>query len=513
MKKYYHPLRIYKIFIFLVTIFLLIKKKKRFLLFKPLKPKELKNTIIGLGASFIKLSQVLATRADFFSLDYINELKELHDELPPMNKEDFLKVYNRAFKDDIFSYFENKPIASASIGEVHKARLKSGELVAVKLRRYNIEKQVKADIKILNFFNNLFRPFFSLYTKNSIDAVISEFSKMILEEIDFLHEVKNLQDFSKTYKKSGVKFPKAYLKYCSENAIVMSFERGYRFDDRENLKRLNIDFYEIMNKLILFYTDQMLIRGYFHADPHPGNLLVNEDGQLILLDFGMVKKISNQTRIAIIELIKSANERDFELYIAACKRLGIIAYNAPQNLLEEFAQKMFDIFSDENLSSSSMQKLAFDLLSTTKELPFKLPQEAIFILRASAIIEGLGTTYIENFNGIKDILPVLQKHIPDALGAKERFFELIKNDITSFPLTHRRIKKIITDMSESAFVIHLSQDSIELFIEKIKVILKPILQGAVFIILSFYFLYSDFSYKEYISIIFLVFGIIRLIFI
>ena len=125
---------------------MVIKKRPSFLFFKPLSAKKLKETTINLGASFIKLAQVLATRADFFSKEYLEELKELHDQLPSMSKDEYEKVFNKAFKNNPFSSFQNTPIASASIGQVHIAYLKSGEKVAVKLLRFGIKNRVKADI-------------------------------------------------------------------------------------------------------------------------------------------------------------------------------------------------------------------------------------------------------------------------------------------------------------------------------------------------------------------------------
>ena len=263
---------------------------------KALKPKKLKETIFYLGASFIKLAQVLATRSDFFSKEYLDELKELHDKLPKMSKSDFEDVFKESFKQECFKKFENEPIASASIGQVHIAYLQDDTKVAVKLRRKNIEKQVRVDIKILNFFNKLFRPLFSYYTKNSIDAVINEFSSMIKDETNLTIELENLKKFSATYKDSGVLFPKPFEEFCSNSAIVMSFMDGFRFDDKTSLEKYDIDFKQIISKLVNFYTEQMLINGYFHADPHPGNLLVNTNGELILLDFGMVKNIPNRIK-------------------------------------------------------------------------------------------------------------------------------------------------------------------------------------------------------------------------
>ena len=490
---------------------MVIKKKPSFLFFKPLSAKRLKETTINLGASFIKLAQVLATRADFFSQEYLDELKELHDQLPSMSEKDCNTIFSRAFKENPFSSFDNIPIASASIGQVHIAYLKTGEKVAVKLRRRGIKNRVTADIKIISFFNTIFKPLFSHYTKNSIEAVVSEFSSMILQEVSLNHELANLQKFSKTYKDSGVKFPKAFEQICSDDALVMSYEEGFRFDDKESLLKENIDFKEIISKLVDFYTTQMLINGYFHADPHPGNLLVNKKGELILLDFGMVKSIPNNIRIAIIELIKAAHERDFELYINASKRLGTIAYEAPVNDLTLFTDKMFDIFSNENLSSESMQKLAFDVLESTRNFPFKLPSDAIYILRVSAIIEGLGTTYIENFNGIKDILPILQKNIPKALGANDSIIETIIDEIKSIPFSIKDLKSVIKQASSGELKIEVSNSQLEYISKEIKDFIKPIILSLALIFTSIFTLLYDKDLKDYALILFTV-GVIKLVY-
>ena len=255
----------------------------------------------------------------------------------------------------------------------------------------------------------------------------------------------------------------------------------------------------------------MLITGYFHADPHPGNLLVNKEGDLILLDFGMVKSIPNNTRIAIIELIKAANERDYDLYISANKRLGTIAYEAPVSELAEFTDKMFDIFSNENLSSESMQKLAFDVLEGTRNFPFKLPSDAIYILRVSAIIEGLGTTYIENFNGIKDILPILQKNIPKALGASDTILETIIDEIKSIPFTIKDFKSVIKQASNGELKIEVSQGQLEWIAKEIKDYIKPIVLSLGFIFTSIFMLLYDKDLKEFALILFSL-GLIKLIY-
>jgi len=495
-----------------MTIFLLIKHKERFLFFRTLSPEALKIQINDLGASFIKLAQVLATRADLFDDAYLEELRSLHDEIPPMSAEDYQNVYLSAFPDEEpFKHFKKTPIASASIGEVHEAWLKSGEHVAVKLRRFGIVAQVHADIRILTFFNHIFRPLFSHYTKNSMDALIAEFSDMILKEVSFEQELSNLKRFSSTYQKSGIVFPKPYEAYCSDDAIVMSFEEGMRFDDKEALLENKIDFYATMEKLIVFYTEQMLLNGYFHADPHPGNLLIRKDGTLVLLDFGMVKRISNPARIAIIEMVKSAHEQDFELYISSCKRLGVIAYEAPQDQMTELAQRMFDIFGDDSLDAISMQELAFGVMASMRDFPFKLPQEAVYILRASAIIEGLGTTYIDNFNGVKDILPILQKNIPRALGADNGILEALADEMGSLPLTLKQVRTSIQKLSEDEIRVHLSERQLEWLESRIGNRISAFKSSLLLIVLAFFLLALDPTLKFYAIAVF-VLGAIRLLY-
>ena len=454
---------------------------------------------------------MLATRADFFSSDYLEELKELHDQLPAMKNDEYKEIFNRAFPKNPFIIFDETPLASASIGQVHVAYLENNDKVAVKLRRKGIKSRVVADIRIINFFNTIFKPLFSHYTKNSIEAVVSEFSSMILQEVSLNNELSNLQKFSHMYKDSGVKFPKAYASISSDDALVMSFEEGFRFDDKENLKKENIDFNIIISKLVDFYTTQMLINGYFHADPHPGNLLVTKKGELILLDFGMVKSVPNNVRVAIIELIKAANERDYELYINASKRLGTIAYEAPVNELADFTDKMFDIFSNENLSSESMQQLAFEVLENTRDFPFKLPSDAIYILRVSAIIEGLGTTYIENFNGIKDILPILQKNIPKALGANDSIMETIVDEIKSIPFTIKDFKSVLKQASSGELKVQVSNDQLEWISKEIKDYVKPIILSLGLVLSSIFVLLYDKDLKD-IALVLFGLGIARLIY-
>ena len=507
----YAPIRIWRVFTFLLTLFLLIKRRSRFLFFRPLSPERLRDAVVSLGASFIKLAQVLATRSDFFDEHYMQALRGLHDELPPMETAAYERVFRRAFADNPFRTFDETAIASASIGQVHAATLQDGTRVAVKLRREGIAARVRADIRILGFFNVLFRPLFSHYTKHSVEAVISEFAKMISQEVSLDQERANLKKFAETYADQPIRFPSAFDHLSCDDALVMSFEVGWRFDDKAALRDAGIDFVPLIDRLVAFYTEQMLVRGYFHADPHPGNLLVSPEGELILLDFGMVKRVPNGIRIAIIELIKSANERDYERYVSASKRIGTVAYEAPESEVAEFTERMFEIFDNDALDSGSMQQLAFEVLEQTRNLPFKLPQEAIYILRVSAIIEGLGTTYIENFNGIKDILPILQKNIPRALGANDSILAMLRAELQALPIDMQAFRTTIRRASEGSLPVELSRLQTEWFQKELQEGLRPVITGVVLLFGSLFVLLYDPAYRDGALVLFGL-GVARLLF-
>ena len=200
------------------------------------------------------------------------------------------------------------------------------------------------------------------------------------------------------------------------------------------------------------------MKGFFHADPHPGNLLVTEAGELVLLDFGMVSRIPNAIRLAMINTVKAAYERDFELLVQATRKLGIITDSAPQDELTGLAEEIFRIFDNDQLSASSMQELAFGVMDALKEYPFKLPQEIVYVMRASSIIEGLGTSYIENYNGIKDVLPVLKANLTRALGERDSVWGVVTHELAQLPLTLVKARHLVDTLQQGDLTVHLAEE-------------------------------------------------------
>lgn len=483
------PQRSYGIFRFLLSVFLLFRRRPRWLLWRPLAPAALVESVRTLGASFLKLAQVLATRADFFDEDYLRELRQLHDRMPAMSEPDRQRAFRRAFPDpELFSAFDQVPLASASIGQVHKATLRSsGQVVAVKLLRDNIQFQVRIDILLLTLFLKIFRPLFTVQTRNSIEAVLQAFSRVIKQEVSMRQELANLELFRQVYAGSKVRFPVPYPDYCSDDALVMSFEEGVRFDDVAAMAELKVGFAELMQQLVLFYTEQMLVKGLFHADPHPGNLLVSPAGELILLDFGMVSRIPQSMRMAMIYAVKAAYERDFDLLVSATRKMGILTEESDPAALSSVAEQLFEIFDSAHLDASSMQELAFGVLDVLHDQPFKLPQDVIYVMRVSSLIEGLGTRHIENFNGIKDILPILQRSLPRALGEDGISAKRLHREVLQLPMTAIKTRKLVEMAERGELVVRMAPEDRQYLLGNLQTSLRALGWLLFFLALGFYF--------------------------
>jgi predicted unusual protein kinase regulating ubiquinone biosynthesis (AarF/ABC1/UbiB family) len=422
--------------------------------------------------------------------------------MPPMSEKHRKRAFKKAFPDPaIFRHFDEEPIASASIGQVHKAQLRdSGEIVAVKLLRQNIQFKVRVDIFLLNVFLCIFRPLFTDQTRHSIESVLRAFTKVILQEVSMLQELANLEHFSQVYADAGVRFPVPYKEYSSDTALVMSFEEGHRFDDVEAISRLDVPFEELMQKLVLFYTEQMLVKGYFHADPHPGNLLVSESGELVLLDFGMVSRIPQQMRQAMIYAVKAAYEKDFELLVSATRRMGVLTEESDFAALGSVAESLFEVFDSDHLNASSMQELAFGILEVLNDQPFKLPQDVIYVMRVSSLIEGLGTQYVENFNGIKDILPILKENLPRALGEDRLPLEKIKHEILQLPMTAMKARRVVELAEQGDLVVRMADADRRFLMERLMKYLKTLGWLIFFLALAFYLQQLQQQWAIYLSV-------------
>jgi len=394
--------------------------------------KWLTRIIAALGPTFIKLAQVISTRADFLPPAYLDALSTLQDEVPPVS---FSRIKPIIEKDsgksinDIFEKFTEEPLAAASVAQVYRAVYKSKDVI-VKVIRPDIEKNVAIDIKTLKSVLNLLKIFFPQNKSiQSISVVLREFSVTIYEEMDLIHEAKNIKEFGKIAKELDfIIIPETYQELTSKNILVMDFHKGVKITNFKKLKETGLQPKKIIDKLIEFYIYQSLITGIVHADPHPGNILVNEEGKIVMLDFGLVIHISEETKQNLIKAVLAGVKEDISGIIDAYYALGIINKEVSRQLLESMAGKLYKVLGQKDISSKKIQEIITEIMKSFYAFPFELPQNLVYIFKTAALLEGIGTAYNPSYNLVKDIIPVAKRYIKQTeLGKSFSPVNFIKN--------------------------------------------------------------------------------------
>src|SRR5215831_20595726 len=277
--------------------------------------RRLTKTIASLGPSFIKLAQVFGIRADIIPQLYVEELRNLHDRVPPFPTSEVRKRIQGELKqplENIFETFELEPLAAASLGQVHRARYR-GQDVIVKVLRPGVEELVATDVRVVQNLVFILEQFIDHHIIYSTRTIIDEFSRVIAEEMDFHHEADNVERFAELYRDSNfVIIPKIYREVTTTRMLVMQFFEGFRVDEVHEIVRHNIDTRRMIENLIEFYGGQLLVHGLFHADPHPGNILVQPDARIVLLDYGMVVEITSDFRHHLVSAVASAVHGDVD---------------------------------------------------------------------------------------------------------------------------------------------------------------------------------------------------------
>ena len=377
---------------------------------------RLTKKIAALGPSFIKLTQVISTRADIIPPLYLSELSKLHDEVPPVPFSVVKKVlateYHRPL-EEVFDRFDAVPLAAASLGQVHRA-VYQGADVAVKIQRPGIHALVTTDLKIIQRLLAILSRLFDSYQLRALQVVVNEFSRTIFDEMDFEKESLNIKRFQALMKdRSNVIVPSFYPDLTTSKVLVMRYYHGTKITDFERLKAEGLDVERVLSKLIELYTQQVLIDGVVHADPHPGNILVTADEKIVLLDYGLVVELDGETRRKLIETTLAGAHRDFDGLIQGYYSLGIANREVSPTILREAAETIFDILSQEGITQRRIQEIAFEILESFYAFPFELPSNLVYIFKTAAIVEGIGTHYRSDFNAVKDIVPLARKVLRD----------------------------------------------------------------------------------------------------
>jgi len=363
----------------------------------------LREKLIRLGPTFIKTGQTLATRADLLPVEYIQELAKLQDEVPGFPAEQARAIIQEELHariDDIFLSFEDRPIAAASLGQVHRAVLRTGQTVAVKVQRADIADQIDFDISVLRRIARRLERYPNLIRGVDWQGTLDEFHSTIHEEMDYAQETRNAEVFRTNFARwKEVYVPKIYPIFSTRRLIVMEFIDGLKVTDVEQLRAAGQDPHEVVKLLARTYLKQLLEDGFFHADPHPGNLRVMADGRLAFFDFGMVGRISMELQSKLISAFFHIIERDVHGLVDDMVRLGFIELSADEEeRFKPIIESLFDRYLSLRLGDVNFKELIFDLASVIYEFPFNIPASFTYIVRAMMTLEGIGTQVDPSFN-------------------------------------------------------------------------------------------------------------------
>jgi len=363
----------------------------------------LREKFLKLGPTFIKIGQTLATRADLLPVEYVQELSKLQDEVPPFPTEqarEIIETELRAKLEEIFESFEDTPVAAASLGQVHRARLRTGQIVAVKVQRPGLAEHIEFDIKVLRRIARFLSRYPNLIRGVDWQGTINEFHSTIFEEMDYSQETRNAEVFRKNFEDwKDVYVPTIYEVFSTSRLIVMEFIEGLKVTDIQQLEAAGYNPPEIVKLLARTYLKQLLEDGFFHADPHPGNLRVMTDGRLAFFDFGMVGRISMELQSKLINAFFHIVERDVHGLVDDMVRLGFIELSANEEArFKPVIEGLFDRYLSLRLGDVKFKELIFDLAHVIYEFPFRIPATFTYIVRAIMTLEGIGTMVDPNFN-------------------------------------------------------------------------------------------------------------------
>ena len=384
----------------------------------------------ALGPTYVKFGQVLSNRPGLLPDALLEELALLQDRVPPFDTETAFTLLEEALKkpiSELFAHIEKQPIASASIAQVYKAQLKDGRWVAVKIKRPGISEIIKADISILKDMAHLIKRHRELSALQPVELAAA-FERSILAELDFAQELQHIQKFNALFNDDPtVKIPTPYPQFCSENVLCMEFLEGIKISNYKALHSNGHDFKLIAQRGFDIFFKQIFEWGYFHADPHPGNLIVMENNVVGIFDFGMVGQLSNDDRKALVEFVIALGRDDVERivetieYLQGCQVEDRKGLERELNLfINEFGSTAIkDIDLNEALNRGRSMAYRYKL---------KLNPDLFLLFRTISLLEGIGIGLDPQFRSLDAIKPyafkllLKQIHPKNLLNNKEVIF-------------------------------------------------------------------------------------------
>lgn len=404
--------------------------------------RQFRGFAIEMGGVMIKLGQFISTRSDVLPPEITNELATLRDEVPSVSTEKIRAIIERELGpiSARFSWFEDKPVAAASLGQVHRARLLNGDRVVIKVLRPGIIDICHTDLAALDVVARVAMRFKFVSRRMDAVALATEFGRVLIEELSYRHEARNAARFAAMFRDDlGVYIPAVYAEHSTDRVITLEDVTTIKLDDYEALEAAGISRKAVAKRLSDTYLKQIFEHRFFHADPHPGNLFVyplpeqDADGKrypnsgsgrpfyLIFIDFGMTGSLTPQIADGLISTLGAVISRDSKKMVESYKELGFLLPSADTARLEEATRAVFDqvwgltMQQMGSISYESMANLGKEFNDLLFTMPFQVPQDFIYLGRSVSILSGLCTSLDPSFNPWNEIQPYTQKILTQRL--------------------------------------------------------------------------------------------------
>lgn len=375
---------------------------------------QLRNILTHLGPAYIKIGQALSTRPDLVPPNYLEELTLLQDQLPPFPNEVAFQFIEEELGDrpeNLFAELSPNPIAAASLGQVYKGKLKTGETVAVKVQRPGLAERITLDLFILRQMA-LWATKTIKRLRSDLVGIMDEFGARIFEEMDYTHEGRNAERFAELYGHlKDIYVPRIYWDYTHRRVLTMEWITGTKLTQTDEIRRQGIDASYLIEIGVQCSLRQLLEHGFFHADPHPGNLLATPNGKLAYLDFGMMSEVKAYQRYGLIEAVVHMVNRDFEGLAHDYVKLEFLT---PDTDLTPIIPALANVFSDvlgASVAALNFKSITDQLSELMYEYPFRVPAYYALIIRSLVTLEGIAINVDPNFKVLSKAYPYVSKRL------------------------------------------------------------------------------------------------------
>lgn len=354
---------------------------------------RIRQVIEELGPTYVKIGQIASTRADIIPAEILHELEKLQDNVPPFSYENISRILEEELGSplgEIFSSFDEKPLAAASIGQVHHARLRTGEEVAVKVQRPQIKALIETDLEILMDLALLAEHRIERMERLQLRDVVEEFAKSLRNELDYTIEARNAEKIAKQFKKDPtIYIPAIYWDYSTQAVLTMEFVEGQKLNNFHNSDQNGYDSKSLSERLVKALFHQILIEGFFHADPHPGNILLLDGSVIAFIDFGMVGRLTLEMKHNFASLVIAMMRQNTESMIKAVLRIGIVPDDVKITLLTNDVDELREKYMDVPMSQISLGEAISDLFAVAFRHQIRIPSDFTLLAKCLLTLEGI----------------------------------------------------------------------------------------------------------------------------